>query len=96
MDALPWYRSPVFVGLIVSFICQVLAVVGVDSVAPDAIAKLVDLGLQLLAIGSAAFAVYKRKVSPIQPLTMTQQAADNHPNTLANVPPTAPPPADTQ
>lgn len=96
MDAIVWYRSPVFVGLIVSFISQVLAIVGVDSIAPDAVAKLVDLGLQLLALGSAAYAVYKRKTSALQPLTVTTKGAVNHPQTIANASPPPAPPPDVQ
>jgi hypothetical protein len=76
MDALPWYRSPVFVSVCVSIISQLAVVLDVaDQVTTDDIAKWVDLTLQLVALGFAGFAAWKRKRSDIQPLTLTKGGA---------------------
>jgi hypothetical protein len=77
MDALPWYRSPVFISVLVSIVTQTTVVLGVaDSVTTDDIAKFVDLGLQIVALSAAGYAAYKRKRSDIQPLTLTKGGAE--------------------
>lgn len=77
MDALPFYRSPVFISLLVSIISQIAAVAGVaDAVTTEDIAKGVDLTLQLVALGAAGYAAWKRKRSNIQPLTLTKGGAE--------------------
>lgn len=77
-EIIPWYRSPVFVGVIVSVIMQVLALLHVaDKVAEADLSKLVDLVLQLIALAAAGYAAWKRQRSPIQPLASTQKSADN-------------------
>lgn len=92
MDASVWYRSPVFVGALVSVLCQILALIGFGGIATEDVAKAVDGILQLVAIAAGAYAVWKRKQSTVQPLTLTQKGADNHPNTIANAAPVLPPP----
>lgn len=77
MDAVPFYRSPVFISLLVSIVSQIAAVAGVaDVVTTEDIAKSVDLTLQLIALGAAGFAAWKRKRSNIQPLTLTKGGAE--------------------
>ena len=80
--AAPWYTSRVFIGLLVTFVTQILAVSGLSKyLAAGDVPKIVDAGLQLFAIASAAYALHKRQASEMQPLTLTQKGADEHPAT---------------
>lgn len=75
-SALVWFRSPVFVNLLVSGVMQILAVSHVSTTLVEAdVAKIVDLVLQIAAICFGAYAAWKRKSSTIQPLTLTTQGA---------------------
>jgi hypothetical protein len=77
VDALPFYRSPVFISVIVSIITQATVVLGVaDAVTTEDIAKFVDLTLQIVALAAAGYAAWKRKRSNIQPLTLTKGGAE--------------------
>lgn len=85
MDALPWYRSPVFIGAIVSILSQFVVLIGIaDQITTEDIAKWVDVTFQVIALGSAGYAAWKRKRSDIQPLTLNKARAESHPATLAN------------
>lgn len=76
MQAIPWYQSPVYIGAVVSIVSQVLVLLGLgDKVAPEEIAKYVDAGFQMIALGAAAYAAWKRQRSEIQPLTLTRAGA---------------------
>lgn len=89
--ALPWYRSPVFVSALVSVVTQLVVVFGLaDTITAADIAKYVDLALQIVALAAAGYAMWKRKTSVVQPLTMTQKRADDHPVTAVVVPVAAP------
>lgn len=77
LDPIPWYRSPVYVGAIVSLLTQLTVLFGVAHlVTPEQIQTNVDAALQLVALGAAAFAAYKRQKSDVQPLTLTKASAD--------------------
>lgn len=87
IDALPFYRSPVFISLLVSIVTQILSLLGVaDAVTTEDIAKGVDLALQLVSLGAAGYAAWKRKRSSIQPLTLTKGAAEKQ-NTAPEINP---------
>lgn len=76
MDAIPWYKSPVYVGAVVSIISQVLVLLGLgDKFAPEEIAKYVDAGFQILALAAVGYAAWKRQRSSVQPLTLTKAGA---------------------
>lgn len=76
-NAIPWYRSPVYIGAITSLVTQVLVLIGVaDKIAPGDVAKYVDAVLQLCALGGAALAWWKRQRSDVQPLTLTKKSAE--------------------
>jgi hypothetical protein len=77
LDPIPWYRSQVYVGAIVSLLTQLTVLFGVAHlVTPADIQANVDAALQLVALASAAYAAYKRQRSDVQPLTLTKAAAD--------------------
>lgn len=94
MNAIPWYRSPVYVGAVVTIISTLLSLVpklaaALGLTSPDAISHAVDSAFQLVALAAGVFTAYKRQSSPDQPLTLTKTGAETHP---ANTPqPTAPP-----
>jgi hypothetical protein len=77
VDAIPWYRSPVFVSLLVSVIMQAAVTFHLSTALAEAdVAKFVDLVLQIVAIGAAGFAGFKRYRSNIQPLAVSKPSAD--------------------
>lgn len=85
MDAQPWYRSRVFIGAVVSILSQLVVLLGIaDQITTEDIAKWVDVSFQVIALGAAGYAAWKRKRSDIQPLTLNKTRAENHPATLAN------------
>lgn len=76
LPAIPWYRSPVFISVGVSIVSQIVVLLGIsDQVTTDDIAKGVDLTFQIIALGAAGYAAWKRKRSAIQPLTLTKKDA---------------------
>ncbi len=96
MNAIPWYRSPVFVSAAVSVVSSLIGLtprlaVALGLTSPGAIQSAVDSVFQVIGLGAALYAAVKRQSSEIQPLTLSQKAADAHP---ANTPtPVAPPPS---
>jgi hypothetical protein len=87
LDAIPWYKSPVYIGAVVTILSTITslspklaALLG----SPDAISQNVTAFFSLVALGSGIFTAVKRQNSAVQPLTMTQAAADVHPATVAN------------
>lgn len=71
MPAIPWYRSPVYVALLVSIVTQVLKWTGLsEQVAAAEVATTIDNVLQLVALTAAGYAAWKRQTSEIQPLTL--------------------------
>lgn len=77
MNALPWYRSPVFVGAVVSIISQLLVLIGKQDLIPvDVLTRNVEAFFQIVALGAGLYSAWKRKTSDIQPLTVSKKAAD--------------------
>lgn len=77
MNALPWYRSPVFVGAVVSIISQLLVLIGKQDLIPiDVLTRNVEALFQFIALGAGLYSAWKRKTSDIQPLTITKKAAE--------------------
>lgn len=81
--AIPWYRSPVYIGAVVTVVSSLASVapkaateLGLTS--SDAISHLVDTVFGVVTVASGAYTAYKRSKSPVQPITMTQARADNH------------------
>lgn len=86
-DNIPWYRSHVLRGIAVATIAQILSRFHVTAqFAPEA-GAIVDTGLDLLSLASAAYAAYSRVKKPMPNITTTQAKAD-----AANAFPLSPPP----
>lgn len=75
MDPISFLKSPVAIGTLVSAVTGVLAMFGrsiPNAVITDGVTHVLDA----IATLSAAFALYKRWRSPIQPLAISQASAD--------------------
>jgi hypothetical protein len=74
--ALPWYRSPVYVGIVTSIVSQLLALTGRAEFFPtEQISAAVDGVFQVIALVALAIAEYKRRKSKVQPIALTKTAA---------------------
>ena len=88
LPAIPWYKSSVTRGALISFATllgvlapKLAAVLGLTST--NAISAVVD-NLLIVCAAIAALSTFIARVrSPIQPVTLTQAAADVHPATIA-------------
>jgi len=100
VNAIPWYQSKVMIGAVVTVVSTLLGLTpkfasALGLTSPGAIQTAVDSVFQVIALIAGLYTAVTRQASPIQPLTLTQKAADAHPaNTPTPVaPPSAPPPA---
>jgi hypothetical protein len=77
MNPIPWYRSPVLVGALVSVITQLLALLGVaDVFSEESVRTIVSGFLEFGALIAALVALWKRWRSKVQPITLTKAGAD--------------------
>lgn len=77
MSTLPWYKSPVYVGIVTSIVSQLLALIGKADLFPtDQISGYVEGIFQVVALIALAVAEIKRRTSTIQPLTLTKEKKD--------------------
>jgi len=88
-DAIPWYRSPQQIGLVTTAVSALVAIfpkigqlLGWSS--PGDIANGVTAVFGAIAIIAPIIGTFIRAKSTVQPLTLTQAAAEVHPNTIAN------------
>jgi hypothetical protein len=88
IGAIPWYKSPVMIGAVVTVLSTILgltpklaAALGLTS--PGAIQTTVDAAFQMIALVAAIVVAIKRQGSTLQPLTLTQAGADAHPSNAA-------------
>lgn len=74
MNSLPWYKSPVYVGIVTSIVSQLLSLTGKQDLFPtEQINQWVDAIFQVVALGALVVAEIKRRTSAIQPLTLTKK-----------------------
>jgi hypothetical protein len=85
---IPWYQSPVLVGLLTTALTSFLALapgyatkLGLTS--KDAVPAVVEYIMQGLAFLALLFTMFKRVKSDVQPLTLTAAGAAVHPLTIA-------------
>jgi hypothetical protein len=97
LNAVPWYRSPVQVAQVTSGVSALIALFpragqALGWTTPGDISNGVAAIFGAITVIAPIYGSIKRAASSIQPLTLTQTAADMHPNTLANAqPPTSAP-----
>jgi hypothetical protein len=76
VDAIPWYRSPVFVSILTAFIAQAAHLLGASQAFSDADAqKWTDFILNGITLGSLVMGAWKRYRSNIQPLAISKPSA---------------------
>jgi hypothetical protein len=99
IGALPWYKSPVMIGAVVTIIStlaglapKAFAAVGLNN--PTAIQTTVASAFQIFALLSGIYTAVKRTTSTVQPLTTTQAAADTHAATVSVVTAATPAPIE--
>lgn len=74
MNSLPWYKSPVYVGIIVNLIVGLVNLLNLQEVVTlDVITNTVAAVFTVGGIIAAAVAEWKRRKSAIQPITLTQK-----------------------
>src|SRR5882757_2251189 len=93
--AIPWYRSPQTIGLITTAVAAAVALfpklgVMLGLTSPGSISTAVENVAGIVALLAPVAGGIFRVKSKVQPLTLTQAAADIHPATVAA---TTPPPA---
>lgn len=76
-SVIAWWQSPLFVKLLVSLIMQVIVFTPLAQAVTSAdVAAIIDLTLQIAAFILGSYALYDRKKSTIQPLTLTKAGAE--------------------
>lgn len=88
LGAAPWYKSPVQIAQVTSLLSALVAmcprvgvVLGLNS--PNDVSNAVTTVFAFIAIAAPLVGTVLRARSTIQPLTLTQASADNHPATVA-------------
>lgn len=80
LPAIPWYRSPVLIGAVVSVISQLIVLgepLGLRlNWTSEEITTGVSAVFQVIALAAAGFAAWKRYRSPAQPVTLTAAKAE--------------------
>lgn len=86
VGAVPWYQSPVQIAQITTFVSAFIAmfpkigaVLGMET--PDKVNTAVTAVFGFIAVVAPFVGMVLRAKSKIQPLTLTQAKADNHPAT---------------
>lgn len=74
MNPIPWYKSNVLRGLLVSLVALALQKAGLADTVPSG--EIVDGALTLLQLGAALFAGYARIASKVQPVVMSAKNAE--------------------
>lgn len=75
----PWYTSPVQIGAVIAALSQIASILIRWFGLPVSDAQLEQYSadaLQLVTIGAGLYAIWKRQVSPVAPLTLTRTGAD--------------------
>lgn len=77
MNSIPWYKSPVYVGIVTSIISQLLALAGrADMFPAEQINAYVAAVFQVIALIALGVAEVKRRTSPVQPIAATKASAE--------------------
>lgn len=77
MEPLVWYKSPVYLALIVNIVNGLVQVLGfTDVLPPDLVNTTVSNVLAGIALAAAVYGEVKRRNSPLQPITLTQKSPE--------------------
>lgn len=76
-DSLPWYKSPVYVTIVVSITTQLVAFFGFsDKLSPETIKEYVLVAFEITGIVVLFVAERARRKSKVQPITLREQKDD--------------------
>lgn len=76
MDAIPWYRSPLFIAAAVSIIAQLVGLFGFTDVKREDIESGVNGFFAVVALGATVWVAVSRWISKIQALALTKKGAE--------------------
>jgi len=77
MESLPWYKSPVYIGIVVNLIYGAVNLLGLaDVVSLDQINEGVMFSFGAVAFVALVVAEIKRRNSPLQPITLTNKSGE--------------------
>jgi hypothetical protein len=83
--AIPWYQSPQLIGLITTIVSAAIAIYGPKlNISSTDITTVVTDIFGVIALIAPIIGTVLRIKSTVQPVTLTQAAADVHPNTIAS------------
>lgn len=88
--AAPWWTSAQFKGLLATFVVALLGIAAhwvpkLAAISYTQVFGWIGDVTEVLVAGGALWALVQRKRSVLQPLTLTQSAAEHHPATIAVV-----------
>ena len=76
-SALPWYRSPVYVGIVTTIVSGLLSLIGKADLFPvEMVNTAIEAVFGLIAAVALLVAERKRRKSSLQPITLTKAGAD--------------------
>lgn len=74
MNSLPWYKSPVYIGIVINIIVGLVNALNLqDVVTLDVINNTVAGVFTVVGVVAAVVAEWKRRKSTLQPITLRQQ-----------------------
>lgn len=77
MNAIPWYKSPVYIGIVTSIVSQLLSLAGrADAFPAEQVNEAVTAVFQVVALVALAVAEIKRRTSTVQPIAATKASAE--------------------
>lgn len=77
MSAIPWYKSPVYIGVVVNLLAGLVNFLNLQETIPiEFINDFVAMLFTAAGVIAAGIAEWKRRKSDIQPLTLTQSSAN--------------------
>jgi hypothetical protein len=75
-DNIPWYKSNIYRGLLITLLTQVLSAFKVTSALTPEAAPIADALLEIVSAAGVAWAAYSRAKHPLPNVTTTQKQAD--------------------
>lgn len=77
MEALPWYRSPVYVSLVTALVTQLVSLLGrADAFPTQMINDWVNWGFQMITFVALIYGEIKRRTSEVSPIVATKAQAE--------------------
>lgn len=75
-DTIPWYKSNIYRGLLITLLTQLLSASKVTSALAPSAAPLADAILEIVSAAGVAWAAYSRAKHPLPNVSVTKKQAD--------------------